>query len=117
MSVTTPYGTWNNHGDRYELTVGASVANAISGGDSDWTTRVMDGGHFDSMVSDYRDAINSALPDSVSLCGDEFIGPYRPDEDEWAGYPTDEYNSLDIHAIVESVDLNKIVERHDPDNA
>lgn len=114
-TANTTYGFWNNHGDHYETTVSASVGNMLSGGHPDWVTRVIDTGAFDKMVRDYRDAIENALPPSVSLCGEEFIGPHRPEEDEWADYPVNEDGNLDIHAIVESIDLDAIVERHDPD--
>lgn len=109
MVTTTSYGTWATCGDRTNTTIGATVLDYINGGDADWRERVESTGALDRMTADYRDAINAALPDSVSLVGDEFIGPYHPAEPDWDG-------ELDIAAIVESVDLGAIVERHDPDN-
>lgn len=109
MTTTTRYGTWCTDGDRANTTIGATVLDYLNGGDADWRERVEASGAFDRMVVDYRDAINAALPASVSLCGDEFIGPYHAADREWDG-------ELDIAAIVESIDLGAIIERHDPDN-
>lgn len=108
MVTTTSYGTWNNHGDKYNTSVEASVTDAINGGDADWRERVDSTGAFDSIVADYRQAINDALPDSVSLCGDEFIGPYYDDDCGWEG-------ELNISELIEEIDLFAIVEKHDPD--
>jgi hypothetical protein len=108
MTTTTDFGSWTNHGDRYELTVESTVLNFIGGGDSDWRERVETSGAFDRMVSDYRDAIQAALPEGVFLTGNEFIGPYSADDYTWDG-------ELDIHAIVESIDLGAIVDANDPD--
>jgi hypothetical protein len=110
MITTTSYGTWNNHGDHTNTTIGGTVLDCINGGDAEWRERVESSGALDRMVADYRDAISAALPDSVSLCGDEFTGPYYAKDCEWAG-------DLDIAAIVEAIDLGAIVERHDPDSA
>lgn len=110
MTTTTDYGSWNNHGDSYELTVEATVLNYLNGGDSDWQERVESTGAFDHMVSDYRDAIQAALPEGVFLTGNEFIGPYYEADQSWEG-------ELDIHALIQEIDLTPIVDRHDPDNA
>lgn len=108
MTTTTDYGTWNNHGDRGELTVEATVANFLNGGDTDWQERVESSGAFDKMVADYRDAIQAALPDGVYLTGNEFIGPAYEADHTWEG-------ELDLHGRIEGIDLGPIVERHDPD--
>lgn len=110
MTTTTDYGSWVTDGDRANATTGGTVADYINGGDAGWRNRVESSGAFDRMVSDYRDAINDALPDGVSLIGDQFIGPYYAEDRTWDG-------ELDIAAIVESIDLGAIVQRHDPDNA
>ena len=108
--VTTDYGTWNNHGDRSNLTLEATVIDFINGGDADWRECVEATGAFDAMVADYRQAINDALPAGVSLCGNQFYGPYHFAGCDWDG-------ELDIAEIIRGVDLTAIVERHDPDSA
>ncbi|MGQ4513679.1 hypothetical protein [Streptomyces sp. DW26H14] len=115
MTTTTSYGTWCNRVDQYSTSVEHSVAEAFgSFGADDYD--------FDGIVRAYRDAINAALPDSVTLAGDEFIGPAYDADCDWTGYPTtevpdgleDEYEGgLDIAAIIEGVDLNTIMERHE----
>lgn len=116
MSTTTsPYGTWTNHGDRTNTSVEATVTDAVSGGPSEWLDRINTEGYFDGMVAAYRNAINAALPGDVALCGDDFIGPWQPEDGEFDGYPKDEYGGLDIAAIISGIDLAPIVERHDPD--
>jgi len=117
MTTTTEYGTWNNHGDSSALTVEASVTNYISGGDSEWVERIQSDGSFDAMVDAYRDAINEALPDGVSLNGNDFYGPYYDADTDFEGYPTNEDGRLDIATIIKGVDLGEIVDKHDPDNA
>lgn len=108
MTTNTSFGTWVNHGDNHNVTVEATIADYLSGGDTDWRERVENTGAFDRMATDYRDAINKALPASVSLCGNEFYGPYYEADYDWTG-------ELDIAEIIEGVDLGAIVERHDPD--
>lgn len=108
MVTTTSYGTWNNYGDRSNSTVEATIADFINGGDDDWRERVETSGALEKMAADYRAEINKALPDSVSLCGNEFIGPYYATDYDWDG-------DLNISEIIASVDLDAIVERHAPD--
>ena len=106
MATTTSYGDWNNRADRHALNLETSVTEAFGAwGDDGFDT--------EAIVREYRDAINAALPDSVALCGDEFIGPAYPASDEWDGYATDEDGRLDIKAIVDGIDLWAIIERHD----
>lgn len=117
MATTTSYGTWVNHGDRGNLTVEATVTDAVNGGDSDWRDRLETTGAFGRIVADYRDAIQAALPQGVFLTGNEFIGPWRPEEGEFDGYPADEYGDLDLSQIIDGVDLEPIIARHDPDHS
>jgi len=117
MTTTTSYGTWTNRVNTYSTGPDADVVNYISGGDSDWRERVQTSGALAAMQRDYRAAIEAALPPSVSLCGEEFIGPAYPEPGEFDGYPTNEHGDLDIRAMVEEIDLGEIVERHDPDLA
>ncbi len=95
MSTTTSYGTWlNATGD--SLGVKSSIDSALGDfvGDFD----------LDGIETEYRQLIGSLLPESVSLVGDEFIGPAYPARGEFEGFPTKEDGSLDLAAIVESVD-------------
>lgn len=103
MTTNCSYGTWNRTIDKHTLTLEQSVGDALNG---EYTDEQLD-----AVTEAYRDAINAALPDSVSLCGNELYGPYETDDDEFAGYPQDDEGDLDIAAIVESVDFWAIVEK------
>ena len=113
-TTTTSYGTWCNQVAPYSTSPDVDVIDFIGGADSDWQERVEKSGALEEMQRAFRAAIDAALPDSVSLCGDEFIGPAYPDDDEFDGYPVDEYGALDIKAIVDEISLEKIVEANDP---
>lgn len=113
-TTTTSYGTWCNRVSPCSTSPDSDLDDYVGGGDSDWVERLEKSGALEEMRSDYRAAINAALPDSVSLCGDEFIGPAYPDDDEWEGYPTHEDGGLDIAACLEDIDLEPIVEANDP---
>lgn len=114
---TTSYGTWCNQVAPYSTSPDADVDDYIGGGDPEWRELLEKSGALGTIKAAYRQAIEDALPDSVSLCGDEFIGPYykadEDDSDEWDGYPTDDFGSLDIKACVEDIDLEPIVEAND----
>ncbi|MCD5310866.1 helix-turn-helix transcriptional regulator [Kineosporia babensis] len=112
MSTTTSFGSWVS-ADATNLTVEESIASYLSGGDIDWLARMEESGAVDAMAADYRAAINEALPDGVSLAGNEFYGPHAPHERAWDGYPVTEDGDLDLAAIVEGIDLAPILERHD----
>lgn len=105
MVTTTIYGTWTNRVDTYSTGVEESVAEYFGPDGSD-------GFDFDAIVRDYRDAINDALPDGVTLAGAEFIGPAYPEDVTWGTELHDGWGRLNIRAIVERVDLDAIVERH-----
>jgi hypothetical protein len=92
MTTTTSYGTWVNAGDRYALTVEQTIQEAFGG----WGTEGFD---VDAIVRDYRAAINEALPNGITLAGEEFLGP-------WPRV------AVDIAACVAGVDLWPIIERH-----
>lgn len=106
MTTTTDYGTWNNAVDRSSSTLESSLLDGCFGSEGP------DGFNFEAIVSDYRDAINAALPDGVTLSGDQFYGPYHPEDQNFDGYATDQNGDLDIKAIVDGVDLSAIVEKH-----
>ena len=114
MTTTTSYGTWCNQINQYSTSPDSDVLDYINGGDNAWQTLLDESGALKLIQSEYRDAINAALPPSISLCGDEFIGPYEPDDGEFDGYPVDEYGTLDLKALLEDIDLEPIVERNDP---
>lgn len=105
MTTNTSYGTWCNTIDRYSTSLESTVAGCF-GSEGD------DGFDTEAIVSEYREAVNAALPASVTLSGDEFHGPYYAEDQDFDGYATDRDGNLDIKAIVDSVDLNAIVERH-----
>ena len=105
MATTTSYGTWNNKVERYSLTVEQSVFDALGDYADDYDR--------EALTAAYRDAINDALPDGVTLAGDEFIGPHQPADDEFDGHPHTEDGALDIKAIVETIDFWEIAAKHD----
>ena len=104
--ITTSYGTWCNRVDPYSLSVEQSVVEALGDYADDYDV--------EAIAADWRRAINEALPPGVSLVGNEFIGPAYPEANAFDGYPHDEY-SVDIRAIVESVDFWSIAARHEID--
>jgi hypothetical protein len=106
MTTTTSYGTWANIVNPYSLSVENTALDAFG-------TEGPDGYDLDGIVNEYRDAINDALPDGVSLNGDEFYGPYYQEDCHFDGYPVDELDELDIKAIVDSVDFWAIAARHE----
>lgn len=104
MTVTTQYGSWSRRANG-----SATLRGQIEDSLYEWP-----GIDIDAVESDYRAAINAALPDSVSLCGDEFYGNYyESDCADQDGYPHDSNGMLDIAAIIEGVDFWAIVDRHD----
>ncbi|GAA2770483.1 hypothetical protein [Streptomyces showdoensis] len=114
MSTTTSYGTWTNRVNNYSTSPDADVLDYINGGDSDWQELLEASGALSRIQSEYRDAIEAVLPPGISLCGDEFIGPWQPAEDEFDGYPVDELDNLDFAAMVQEIDLASIVDRNEP---
>lgn len=108
MTTPTSYGTWLNHTE-HSLSPESVLLDYINGGDSDWCHRVDESGAFECMASDYRDAVQAALPEGVWLTGNEFIGPAYEKDYSWDG-------ELDISEIIEGIDVGPIVERWDPDS-
>ncbi|MEV6165737.1 hypothetical protein AB0L71_28255 [Streptomyces sp. NPDC052052] len=112
--TTTSYGTWTNKVNQYSTSPDADVLDCINGGDSDWRELLEKSGALDEIKQAYRAAIERALPDSVSLCGDEFIGPAHPEDGEFDDYPVDDDGRLDFAGCIEGIDLDEIIEWHDP---
>ncbi|WP_331726272.1 hypothetical protein [Streptomyces sp. NBC_00470] len=111
--TTTDYGTWCNQVNEFSTSPDADVLDNISGGDYEWQRLLEASGALATMQSEYREAIEAALPPSVSLCSDEFVGPAYPDDDEWDGYPVDSMGTVDIKACVLRVNLQSIIEAND----
>lgn len=98
---TCSYGSWYRNVGDFSVTLLGQVEGALNGEFTDEEVG--------AVADAYRDAINAALPEDVSLCGDEFYG--TAGELDTAGYPTDEDGRLDIAAIIDGVDFWGIVER------
>lgn len=103
--TNTSYGTWTNRVERYSANLATTVVESLGDYGDDYDV--------DALTAAYRDAINDALPAEVTLAGDEFLGPAKPDADEWDGYPTDDLGQLDIKAIVDGVDFWEIAEKYE----
>lgn len=106
MVTTTGYGTWCNRVDSMNVSVEATVADAFG-------PEGAEGFDFDAIVADYRDAINEALPERVTLSGNEFIGPAHPEDITWGDELDDGYGDLKIKEIVDGVDLQAIIGKHE----
>ena len=106
MSTTASYGTWESRVEDADTTVERTVTNALADGMCGDTNTA-------AIVAAYRDAVNAALPASVTLRGEEFFGPagYEVVDFESDGYPVDEDGGLDIDAIVRAVDFWGIVKQ------
>ncbi|WP_327169534.1 hypothetical protein [Streptomyces subrutilus] len=112
--TTTSYGSWSRRVNTYSTSPDSDVLDYINGGDSAWRDLLEESGARAEIQRTYRAAIDAALPPSVALAGDEFIGPAEPDEGEFDDYPTDEDGNLDFAAIVEDIDLAAIIDREEP---
>lgn len=114
MTTTTSYGTWSSRVNTYETGPAQVIDNYINGGDDAWRELLMTSGALAEIERDYRNAIDTALPADISLCGDEFIGPAYPEDGEFDGYPVDDNGDLDFADIIESIDLAEIIEANEP---
>lgn len=97
MITNTSFGSWYNH-QGHELTIESSVTVALGDFADDYD--------IDAIAHDWQSAINKALPDTVTLSGDEFYGPADPADYDWHG-------DLDITAVIEGVDFWEIAARHE----
>lgn len=93
MTAGAQYGSWG--GFTHEARVEDGIAAFLNEFADDYDVP--------GLVAAYRDAINEALPEGVSLHGDEFYGPYPKPAD------MDEL----IREAITSVDLTPIAERFD----
>jgi hypothetical protein len=93
MSTTTSYGTWLNLTDT-SLNVRQSVEESLGEFGDEYDVNAIE--------RDYRAAIDAALPEGVTLAGDEFYGPHPINAAAFAG----------IEVAVDGVDFWAIVERH-----
>lgn len=105
--TTTSYGSWVRATDSSAFTLDGEVADALLAGCdfNDYSDE-----QIAVVAAAYRAAINEALPPGVSLCGDEFYGPAYEKDCNFDGYPVDANGSLDIPAIIESVDFWGLVD-------
>lgn len=102
-TTTTNYGSWlNTVGD-----LGVAYTINIHVGDYE------DDYDMDAIKDEYLEAVDAALPNGVFLSGDEFIGPFHEEDRHFDGYPLDDEGELDIAAIIESIDLPAIVDKHE----
>ncbi len=105
MTTTTGYGTWLNRVDPLSLTVEQTIGEILGDYADDYD--------LDGLAGAYRAAINEVLPDSVTLSGNQFIGPYYDADCDFAGYPVTDGGRLDIKAIVDEVDFCVLAEQFD----
>lgn len=108
--TTTTYGTFYNHTG--SISVESYVADAFGSECSDGGGG-SEGYDVLKIVADFRTAINEALPECVSLCENEFYGPYHQADRKFEGYPLTGDGGLNISEIVEGIDFWEIVARHD----
>lgn len=94
--ATTGYGHWNDHYGGAADRVEDSVADYLGEFVAEYDAEVI--------AVAYRAAINAALPNGVSLNGDNFYGPYP------------RYRDLNIGEIIEGVDLAALVEKFNKKN-
>lgn len=102
---TTVYGTWFTRVQDGTLTLEASVLTALGDFTADYDV--------DAITWDYKEAVNAALPEGVSLQGDEFHGPARTTDATWGPDLEDEDGRLDLETIVKGVDFWAIATKYD----
>jgi hypothetical protein len=90
--ATRSYGYWESVVDGG----GASVEHYVAETMSDFA----DDYDIDKIVDEFRAAINAALPDGVSLAGNEFLGPV---DIEW----------VDINQVIDDIDFWAIMKRNE----
>jgi hypothetical protein len=99
QTATTEIGTWVTLGRASSTT---TLTEYVSGTLAEFA----DDYDVPAIVAEYRDMINSALPDGVTLHGEDyFVGPYRPD-----GWKPEELEA--VRAAIADVPLWGIIDRH-----
>jgi hypothetical protein len=101
MTCNAVYGDFYHYAG---VSAPADVITSYLSGDAEFSELCVLSGAHDDMVSDYIDAVNSALPDGIVLAGSEFIGP------------ADDRYDRSVHALIreaiDSADVDAIVQRH-----
>jgi hypothetical protein len=92
--ITTEYGTWGDVGGS-TVTVEDYIAVALG--------EHGEGFDVEAIASDFRKAVNEALPEGVSLNGNLFFGPHGVAAED----------RPDLRETVDSVDFWEIAVRHD----
>ena len=105
MTTTKSYGSWARNVEHANMTLESTVCDALA--DAHFVAT----GLTPTIIKAYREAINEALPDGMQLCGDEFYGPAYAADCDFDGYDLDEDGSLDINAIICSIDFYGIAEK------
>lgn len=90
---TTELGSWASLVPREGITPESGVLEALGGHEDDYD--------LDGLLDAYRDAINAALPDRITLAGDQFYGPALAGDRDWDGAP----DLPDIATAVEGADF------------
>lgn len=102
MTTTTSFGNWTTRIAPYNSSLEFDVAMALDTYNPSQTV-------LDTICRRYREAINAALPPSVSLCGNDFIGPAHEADYDFDDYPITDEAQLDLDAIVSGVDFWAVV--------
>lgn len=93
MTAITSYGNFTNF-EPAALTLADSVSAALGEWAGDYD--------LDAIADGLRTEINAALPEGVTLNGDELYGPYDRRDEE-----------IDYRAIWEGIDFWAIADKHD----
>jgi hypothetical protein len=98
MTCTTVYGDFYRHAG---VSAPSDVITSYLSGDTQFSELCVLSGAYDDMVSDYIDAVNSALPDGIVLAGSELIGPADDRyDDNIHGKIREAIDSVDVAAII-----------------
>lgn len=97
MPTTVSYGSWTTHGDALCATIENTIRDALA----DFAPQF----DIDGIATEFRAALNTALPDGVTLDGNEFHGP---------DIPGDRPN---LRAIIRTVDMFAIAARNEQTGA
>lgn len=93
---------WDSVVDHNQNTVEGTIAAPLGDHVGDYD--------LDAFAAAYREAIDDALPPTVRLMGNMFVGVLGG---PWDGYPTCEDGTLDVKAIVDGIDYWAMAARFD----